>query len=369
MKTHLLVGIPSNRPARLRTCLLNVLEALKTEGVQADVFVCDGSPKAHENQAFATHAAKSYGVRIDIADEKEFQKNQAQKFRFLFDGPYGGPRNAILLEAVRRKRHVIFLDDDVVPTEDFFTRFAMHLDAGKSIVVGAYAGKRTGAPFLMDKATRALTDFLEGNASKEDSLRRAREAFCGESDEWPPSVEGYRGGCMAVSLETAAAYCFFPTRFRMEDGLYCSVAPHFIGQEAFKPFLPEAPVGFHKPPAAGLHTLVDYYLNAVQGASVGKSIEYAVIHFGKNPSTGQIRQACLEGPKSLLDEFSESNTTQRREQQKLLDDAVKALGDAQLQAQYDRFIHIGRKDALLPDLEQHVQRFFEAQHAWMNLTQ
>lgn len=363
MANPLLVGIPTNRPDRLRTCLLNVLNGLQEENIKAEVFVCDGSGKAEDNQAFADVAAQPHGVSVTIQDEKAFQQSQAEPFRILFDGPYGGPRNAILRHAVRKSKDVIFLDDDVVPTEAFFTRFATHLQQ-HAIVVGAYAGKRTGATFLMDKATRALTDYLESNANAQDARRRAREAFSGDSDDWPPSVEGYRGGCMAVSLYAAAAYGFFPTHFRMEDGLYCSLARHFVDQDAFKPFLPEAPVGFHKPHPGSIRTLVDYYLNAVQGACVGKSIEYALTHFGKNPTPKQIAQSCESGPKGLLDEFSPEKTRLRREQQKPLDDAVRALGDAELQAEYDRFVHIGPDDVILPDLENYVQGFFQVQKTW-----
>lgn len=366
MAQNLLVGIPSNRPERLRTCLLNVLQGLHEQGVQAGVVVCDGSGHAAENQAFADQAAAQFGTRIDILDEKTHPSRQPAEYRFLFSGPYGGPRNAILREAARRGADVIFLDDDVVPTEEFFTRFSKHLQ-GHAIVVGAYAGKRTGATFLMDKATRALTDYLEGQASAKEAARRAREAFSGDSDEWPPSVEGYRGGCMAVSCKAAATYGFFPTRFRMEDGLYCSLAPHFLGEEAFKPFLPEAPVGFHKPHAGAISTLVDYYLNAVQGACVGKSIEYALQHFGRQPTAEQIAEACRIGPKALLEEFSEEKTERRREQQKPLDDAVKALEDAELEREYFRFVHAGPRDVTLPDLQDHVRRFFDVQKAWRAL--
>lgn len=358
-----IVGIPSNRPARLRTCLLNVLESLKTEGLKADVVVCDGSGNAEENQAFANDAAQPYGVRVTVQDEKKVQAAQPEPLRLMFAGPFGGPRNAILLKAVQRGANVVFIDDDVVPTESFFTRFQTHFEDGHKIVVGAYAGKRTGAVFLMDKVHRALTDFAEKRISRAEAAKRAKEAFCGMSDDWPPS-EGYAGGCLGVSLEAASTYAFFPSAFRMEDSLYCLLSGHFLSQDAFMPFLPDAPVGMHKPPAGPVHTLIDHYLNALQGACVGKSIRYALEQYGKNPTPKQIQDACHKAPQDLLEQFNPENTRRRREKQKSLDEAVQALGEADLQREYDRFVHVGQNDAKPDGLENHVQRFFDVQNKW-----
>lgn len=364
----MLVGIVSNRPHRLRPTLLNVLEALKNEGIRADVVVVDGSGQAAQNQAFVAEAANPYGVPALVLDEKAFMERQAPGYRFLFEGPYGGPRNAILLEAIQRKRDVVFLDDDVVPVEPFFTRFAGHLKS-HGLVVGAYAGRRTGVSFLMDKASRALTDFREHHISRKEALVKLREAFSGSSDEWPPSVEGYQAGCLAVSKTLLETYCFFPTRFRIEDGVFCSLSKYFSDQEAFQPFLPEAPVGFHKPEKYGLDTLVNYYVDGVQGSCIGLAAEYALKQFGRNPTDEQVQEACREGPKSLLNEFSPERFELRRQQQKSLDEAVKKLEDAEIQEQYFRFALTSLKDVTLLDLEAQVKRFLRVQRQWRALTE
>ena len=121
-----IVGIPSNRTMRLRTCLLNVLTALKEENITADILIVDGSGQAEKNQEFATHAAEKYGTRVSVLDEKKHQTAQKPELRFLFDGPFGGPRNAILQHAVTNRKHTVFLDDDVVPTDGLFSRFQTH---------------------------------------------------------------------------------------------------------------------------------------------------------------------------------------------------------------------------------------------------
>lgn len=363
----MLVGIVSNRPHRLRPTMLNVLEALKTEGLHAEVVVVDGSGNATENQVFADAASAPYEATVSILDEKAYLHRQDPEFRFLFEGPYGGPRNAVLLEAVTRKKDVVFLDDDVVPVTPFFTRFENHLQR-HGLVVGAYAGRRTGVSFLMDKASRALTDFGEHRISRKEALVKLREAFSGYSDEWPPSVEGYQAGCLAVSWGLAQQYGFFPTRFRIEDGVYCSLSKYFSQEEAFQPFLPEAPVGFHKPEKYGLDTLVNYYVDGVQGSCIGLSAEFALKKFGSNPTDEQIQDACREGPKPLLHEFSPDRFELRRKQQAPLDDAVKKLGDAEIDREYHRFALTSLKDVALPDLADHVKRFFRVQQKWRELT-
>ncbi len=359
----MLIGIPSNRSKRLRACLLNVFEALKEEGTNAEVVVVDGSGEAEKNRQFAEEASSKYGAKMGITDEYAFRDAQKPAFRQLFSGPYGGPRNVILAKAVERKRNVVFLDDDVVPTQEFFRRFE-DLLAEHDIVVGAYAGKRTGSSFLMDKASRALTDFIEGRITKEEALQKAREAFSGVSDDWPPSVEGYRGGCLGVSWKAAQKYCFFPTSYRMEDGLFCSLATFFTGSEAFKPFLPYAPVGYHKPEKGEMGTLVEYYLNSVRGAAIGLSIEYAVKKFGSSPTKEQVSEACEKGPADLLREFSPERFELRRKRQEPLDRAVKALGDKELEQQYYRFANFSLDDARPNDLETQASRFFECQKSW-----
>jgi len=364
----LIVGIPSNRPDRLRTCLLNVFEALQAEGISAEVVVCDGSGHAAQNQEFATHAAARYGIAVTILDEKKHQAHQKTEFRFLFDGPFGGPRNAILRHAVKKGADTVFLDDDVVPSEELFTRFRKHLATHK-IIVGAYAGKRTAAVFLMDKIHHALTEFAEKRMDREDAVRAAREAFSGLSDDWPPSVEGYAGGCMGVSLESAQAYAFYPSRFRMEDGMYCILAKHYVSQEAFLPFLPEAPIGVHKPAAGTIHTLVSYYHNALQGSCIGKSVRYALEKSGRHPTDAQLKDACREGPKDLMEQFDADKTATRRRLQKQFDEAVADLNEPELQREYEKFVDTDQNDVVLPDLEDYVRRFFDVQKAWRALNQ
>ncbi|MBI4360477.1 hypothetical protein HY572_01750 [Candidatus Micrarchaeota archaeon] len=363
----MIVGIVSNRAHRLRPTVLNVLEALQSEGVRAEVVVVDGSGHAAENQMFGDAAAKPYGVGVSILDEKTYLNHQAAEYRFLFEGPYGGPRNAVLLEAVKRQKNVVFLDDDVVPVEPFFTRFAKHLN-DHGLVVGAYAGRRTGVSFLMDKASRALTDFREHRISRKEALVKLREAFCGYSDEWPPSVEGYQAGCLAVSWKLALPYAFFPTRFRIEDGVFCSLSKYFSKEEAFQPFLPEAPVGFHKPEKYGLDTLVNYYVDGVQGSCIGLAVEYALKQFGRLPTDEQVTRSCREGPNTLLHEFSPERFALRRQQQKPLDEAVKKLEDSDIEKEYFRFALTSFKDVCLPDLESQVKRFFRVQEKWRELT-
>lgn len=363
-----IVGIPSNRPERLKPCLLNVFDALQAEGIQADVFVCDGSGHARQNQEFAMQAAARYGIQVTVQDEKSHQAKQSPDTQFLFDGPFGGPRNAILQHAVKKRADTVFLDDDVVPSEQLFSRFKKHLNQHK-IVVGAYAGKRTAAVFLMDKVQHALTEFAEGRMDKQDAARSAREAFCGLSDDWPPSVEGYAGGCMGVALQSAQTYAFYPSHFRMEDGMYCILSKHYVGQDAFLPFLPEAPVGVHKPHAGPVTTLVNYYRNALQGACVGKSVKYALEHYGQEPDDVQMAESCLQGPKDLLEQFEPEMTASRRQQQKPFDEAIAALGEADLQREYDRFIHTGLADVALPGLHRFVKRFFDVQKTWRTLNE
>ncbi|HLD75446.1 MAG TPA: hypothetical protein VI874_00380, partial [Candidatus Norongarragalinales archaeon] len=82
----MLVSIPSNRPKRLRTTLLSVIEGIRKERVNASVLVVDGSQEAAENRSFAQEAIATYGIPVDVVPEVEFQQT-FRDFAFLFTGP------------------------------------------------------------------------------------------------------------------------------------------------------------------------------------------------------------------------------------------------------------------------------------------
>lgn len=362
----MLVCIPSDRPERLRKTLLNVFDRLKEESVEAEVLAVDGSDELEKNREFAAKVSVNYGASVQVVPETEYAAKNAE-YAFLFSGPYGGPRNVGLAEACRRKQNLVYLDDDVIPLDGFFKKFESLLEK-HAIVVGAYAGRRTGAAFLLDKANHAIDDFIAKKTSREEALRRCSEAFSGWSDDWPPSVEGFRGGSLGVSVKAAEKYCFFPTKFRVEDGMYCELAKYFIDEEPFSPFLNEAPVGFHKPETGDLFTLPEYYLSSIQGSAIGLSIRWTLQHFGKTLDKKQVAMACEKGPAQLFSEFSEQKVRERNEKNRHYAEAFAQLGDKKLLESYKKFADTSLEEVKLPDLPQQVERFFKCQTAWPEFT-
>ncbi|HLD76313.1 MAG TPA: hypothetical protein VI874_04795, partial [Candidatus Norongarragalinales archaeon] len=150
----------------------------------------------------------------------------------------------------------------------------------------------------------------------------------------------------------------------VEDGLYCEMSRFFSDRSPFKPFLPDAPVGYHKPERGNLDTLTNDYVNFLQGSALVSSIEYLLQHFGKDFSPAALDLACYKGPEAQLHEFSPARTEARKNRQKPYHAAMAALEYPELSEAYVKFSDVSIRDASPPDLVQQVERFFHVQAQW-----
>ena len=376
----MLFAVISKRPRGMRTTVLNALDRARSESVSRSAPVAALVIDASAGSDFAANAqalrflsqefdAAIYHMRESDGKtlaEKELGTNAAAK---VFQGKYGGARNLALLAAVTLGEDCVFFDDDCIPLEQCVSLYQKFFAEGKKIVAGAYAGKNTGVDSLLEKIQRALLAFRDGVISREFAAARVEEAMRGISDEIETTGAGYRGGNLGVSVAAARVACFAPTRFRMEDALYCKTAKFFLGDGAlFEPAASAVPTVFHKPQAGALSALRENWVDAVRGASVALSINF-LLEKSLEPTQENIERACSEAPAALLAEFGDVRAAARREAQREFGELVRKLERSEIEGEYERIANVTRAEVELPasELKREVAAFFEARSAWLEI--
>lgn len=366
------ISIVSNKPRRMRTCVLNALDKAAREEIEVSVLVVDASAEHDfsKNHEALSALSQEFSARILHLNEFVFKQLAAHEFgkKIVFEGRFGGARNAALFANVLRGEHTVFFDDDCIALDDCLSRFKKLFAAGKKIIVGAYSGKNTGLTSLLAKLQNALTAFAEKRISREAAAARVEEALRGISDDYELVREGFRGGNLGVSVEAARAHCFLPTSYRIEDAVFCKTTRFFVGENAFIPSEEEVPVVFHKPDASALDSLYKNWVESVRGASIALCVN-ALLEQGLEPTRENIERTAPTALKQLMNEFSEEKLAERRVMQKQFDDVVRELGAPELEREYLRVVNVSRADVELPpaELAREVKRFFQAREEWLEL--
>lgn len=337
----MIIAIPSNRPQRMRSCLLNVLDANELEKPAKAVIVVDDS--GADNLPALTEIAKDYTTPVHYARNDYSPK-------WLFQS-FGGVRNACLAQAIRYKEDVLMLDDDVVPVEDCLSLHAEYLKT-HAIVVGGVQGRQTGVGFLLKTINQALAAFEQGE-DREKAIQIIKSALSGMSLE--DYCDKYNGANLSVRKDVARAVCFLPSSLRIEDGLFCQTAKYLVKEEAFVP--EKQPVVYHNPLPRSTSFLSKAWEDSVKGAAACLAIQYAFEH------NTPVEVSAEKGPAELLKQFDSPAFEQRREKQKHYDDLIKLIGDAEIEREYFKVAEYREKPRKEFILEQ-MQLYRETLEAW-----
>ncbi|MFH0922990.1 MAG: hypothetical protein V1811_02935 [Candidatus Micrarchaeota archaeon] len=323
---------------------MNSVQLAKREIGTARLAIVDNSQEFDENHAALEAIAKQYQAEIFHAANSEFK----EKF---FSHGYGGLRNACLALAISLKEDVVFLDDDCVPLDGFYSLHRSNLEK-RRIVAGSYVGKSTTMQALMGKFNSSLADFANGTQSREHALAKSLEALTGVSDD--VEVNGFSGGNLGIPFETAAAYCFYPTSYRIEDHLYCELAKHFTGE---RPLVPETPPkAFHKRTGGELNALYYYYVKDLRGSQIGLAIKQAV------ENNTPVEKAVATSSKKLFEDFDKRDLKEIAK----LREACAELESAEVLAEFDKITTLSVSDWKLEEkeVEKEAGFFLECQKEW-----
>ncbi|MFH1056507.1 MAG: hypothetical protein V1717_01785 [Candidatus Micrarchaeota archaeon] len=223
---RILVCFISNNPVSLELSLYAHSTNFTPE---TKVLVLD-TPNSHEQNKKL--AGEFNAIHVS---EDEFKKSVPDAFKILFQGKYGGNRNACLYYAFKEKAHAVFFDDDTTPYENPIGRYSELFGEGKKIVVGKYLRHATGAPQIIKEVIDTLEAYADKQLVAEEAQEKLLQLFSGvpmESDS-PPRGMGVVGGNVGIHYDCLKKYCFFPTDYRVEDGTYGVLAKYFVEEEPF----------------------------------------------------------------------------------------------------------------------------------------
>jgi len=366
--------ILSNDPQRLKRCVNAFLPQLRKSS--ASLTVID-TPQTHsENKALLESLALE---KVFHASDADFQKKTAAEIRFaqqIFSGKYGGARNAGLFFAAVQGANAVFFDDDTRPANDCIARFENLFAEGKQIVCGKYLKHAGGAVSILLELTRVLEDFSEKRLSGKQALERLRAEFGGVPQETKNILisAGFNGGCAGIAAGVAQNYCFFPTAYRIEDGVFSTFAPFFLKARnpVYNPEYEEEasaklPVVFHEKKPGGLDSLRKCLVNEIEGNTVA-IILLGLLQEGKRASdlkqsqlgelVEQAAGECFED--SLLPYFFEKS------KQYSFESAVKSFGDVELEKEFFNLSSVKKQDCIPPVGKAlgESKAFFQAQENW-----
>ncbi len=366
--------ILSNDAQRLKHCVNAFLPQLLES--RACLTVVD-TPQTHsENNAFLE---KLKTEKVFHASDAEFIKTISARMPFaqqVFSGKYGGARNAGLFFAAVEDANAVFFDDDTKPANDCIPRFVKLFAEGKLIVCGKYLKHAGGAVSILLELTRALEDFAEKRLSASQASERLRNAFSGVPQETKRIIvsAGFNGGCAGIAASVAQKYCFFPTSYRIEDGVFSTFAPFFLKTKnpVYNPEYEEEasaklPVVFHEKTLDSIDALRKSLTNEIEGNAIA-IIMLGLLQEGKRASdlkqselkelVEQAVSECFED--SLLPYFLEKS------RQYSFERAVNALGDAELEKEFFNLSSVKKQDCI-PSTEKVLgesKAFFYAQENW-----
>ncbi len=364
----------SNNSKHLRHSLSAFMPQLLESGTSLTVV---DTPQTHsENKAFLE---KLETEKVFHASDAEFIKTISVRMPFaqqVFSGKYGGARNAGLFFSAVENENAVFFDDDTKPANDCIARFKKLFAEGKLIVCGKYLKHAGGAVSILLELTRALEDFVEKRLSAAKARERLRSALCGVPQDTKRIIvsAGFNGGCAGIAASVARKYCFFPTSYRIEDGVFSTFAPFFLEERnpVYNPEYEEEafaklPAVFHEKTPGTLDSLRKSLVNEIEGNAIA-IIMLGLLQEGKRASdlkqnelkelVEQAAGECFED--SLLPYFLEKS------RQYSFERAVNALGDAELEKEFFNLSNIKKQDCI-PSTEKVLgesKAFFYAQENW-----
>ncbi|MFH1780019.1 MAG: hypothetical protein ABH803_02655 [Candidatus Micrarchaeota archaeon] len=215
----MLVVILSSKPFLLKECLTAYSKQSKN-----DSFLVI-SPKTCFTEN--TRLTKEIDCDCELVCEEDFIAS-VNEFSFLFSG-FGGLRNIGLLHAVKKELDCVFFDDDTLPVNDCLASYRELFKQGKEIICGKYLGHSAGSTGLLLLVLSVLENYLKQKTSKQETEKKLFLLLKGipEYSKEVFASSGLVGGNMGVSLKVAKNYCFFPSKYRVEDGSFGFLAPHY----------------------------------------------------------------------------------------------------------------------------------------------
>ncbi|NYZ77942.1 hypothetical protein H0N96_00890, partial [Candidatus Micrarchaeota archaeon] len=367
------VIVLSNNSRRLKQCT----NAFSQQLFEAKSLTVIDTPQTHaENKALLEPLEVE---RVFHASDADFQRVATAKMPFaqqIFSGKYGGARNAGLFFSAVEGANAVFFDDDTRPANDCVPRFEKLFAEGKLIVCGKYLKHAGGAVSILLELTRALEDFADKRLNAGQARERLRSALCGVPQETKSVIisAGFNGGCAGIAAGVAEKYCFFPTAYRIEDGVFSTFAPFFLkarnpmyNPEYEDEALAKLPVVFHEKTPGGLDSLHKSLIGEIEGNTVA-IIMLGLLQEGKRASdlkksklSELVEQAageCFED--SLLPYFFEKS------KQYSFESVVNSFGDAELEKEFFNLSSV-KKQECIPSVDNVLgesKAFFNAQENW-----
>ncbi|MFH0923009.1 MAG: hypothetical protein V1811_03030 [Candidatus Micrarchaeota archaeon] len=325
------------------------------------VFCIIDTPETHKENEKIISQSKATVVHIE---ENAFRESLREEMRFVFAGNHGGVRNIGLAIAYKQKAHCVFLDDDTLPANDVFSLYKQAFGQGEQIVCGRYLKHAGGTSSLLASTMHSLDELQQKRISGAEASKRMDSFFRGIplSTEKPVQNAGLVGGNLGVSLETLSHYCFFPTSFRVEDGIFGSLAHHYAS-DVSNPA--EAPLVYHDKTPGPLDTLYANLISEAKGSVIGVLIQQQLADKAKDRPVTQVQLeqvAWLVFKNSLLEQLHEKDKLNK------FGDLVKKL-DEPCRREYSRLLSITREQITPPlDFTQRqVSLFFKTQKHWNNV--
>lgn len=357
----------SNRPALLEKSLPAYVRAAEEQNSEC-VFrvVMPGSELEKAKPIIEKNGCQA-------VSEEEFREKIASfspDAAFLFEGKYGGVRNIGLFLAALDRSHCVFFDDDTLPDKDCIARYEFLFKNELLIIPGAYVGRTTAVSSIVQKLELVLTAYKDGTIKRKFALEKLREAFEGLPDEqdglWRSG--GFRGGNLGIHASVAEKYCFFPTAYRIEDGLYCKAAEKFFTNPIYDPasddeYAKRIPVVLHRP-VGQKGAFVRNYIEGLKGVNIGACVLKALDQPGIT-ETGLQNQA-LSNRAGLLQLFLHDAFLEAS-REKNFGELVTELGDKEIAEQYSAFLKIGETDVTVSDVGLQVKKFFASQRTYPKL--
>lgn len=325
------------------------------------VFCVIDTPETHKENEKTISQAKATVVHIE---ENAFRESLAEEMRFAFQGNYGGVRNIGLAIAFKQKANCVFIDDDTTPANDVFSLYKRAFDEGGQIVCGKYLKHAGGTSSLLASMMHALDELQEKKISTKQASEQLNSFFRGipVSTEKPVQNVGLVGGNLGVSLETLSHYCFFPTTFRVEDGIFGSLANHYAADVSTPT---EVPLVYHEKQPGPMDKLYADLISEAKGSVIGVLIQQQLADKAKDRPVTQVQidqVAWLVFKNSLLEQLHEKDKLNK------FTELAKKL-DGASQREYSRLLSITREQ-ITPPLDfcqRQVSLFFKTQKHWHNV--
>lgn len=379
----------SNNASRLRECIQEYAQEFDAGKIKKKDFVfivIDTQTNHAENMIFLKKFASKNALRVFHASNKEFLELIERKINpvaacahKVFEGRYGGSRNACLLISALLGAHAVFFDDDTRPANDCLARYEKLFVEGKEIVCGKYLGHAGGTTALVLELVKALEDFKDGKNARDETIEHLKKVFCGLPQETSEIIlgAGFNGGNAGIHASVLQKYCFFPTHYRIEDGVFSSLAGFFLNQvrpvyspRNEKEAAEKLPVVFHERKSSDLTAFCKKLVNELKGNSVALIIlkllqeKKRVEELEEKELIEWLRASSKQCFDGLL-----LNYLQEKTKKLGLTEAVSELGDEEIKKEFNKILSIALKQ-MAPNTKEALEQiklFFFTQDNWSKI--